>query len=720
MTQEFHVSVTPVGENKYLVRTELVAPGVPLAEDLVVWPIEDWLSQAAQLLVFLPAEASEAKGHNGIPSSSQSPVGLGQQLYRGLFQGTLLNSWLTARKMARSRRELLRLRLELKENRLARLPWELLYSGDLENLDTVSPDCFIAISTDVAFSRCVGKSTTFHDRTQSELKGHHQEQLKILRAMSWDNADEENQADTLVKAGISSVLAIPQYIPDEVVSTFTDRFYENIRQGDPVDVSLTSARQELILIYGFDRFYWALPILYLHPEFDGYLMSTQQAAEFDELEESDAQNPKALEDGDMDNPDYEEDLAFISGLLGQPSKPNPTQESSKNTLTDVTLRLEAESTDNQLTSIPITQRLDSAADTDTKQPIPVEETEISTNRDRQEKIKAIESPIKLGNLVQIWDKVRGGDRFKANVSPLQNKTLLVWPLTFLLLTSLSLWFFRNRSFQVGLRSTNLLHEAPSTTPAPRSLPKASSIALKKAQSLAKTPSVALKKASTSTVTAIAIKHFQQGNLAAGEQTVEVLLDRGTFKQAKAALAAVPKQQRDNPGINFLYGRLAWQSVQAGDKSYTVDDARRYWETAAGSLKSPLYYNALGFAYYAKGNLTRANQAWFEALYLTQEQQAAKTELASRETAGNFTPIPIDSVASRDALTAYAGLALVLKRSALDQPADKRSRLMNAAIELRQKVIRDDAPHFQPSTLKANWLWTEQAIKDWRSLLQQKP
>ncbi|MCL1466521.1 tetratricopeptide repeat protein [Argonema galeatum] len=707
MTQEFHVSVTPVGENKYLVRTELVAPGVPLAEDLVVWPIEDWLSQAAQMRALKPAEAREADRSKGPPLPSQSPVALGQQLYRGLFQGTLLNSWLTAQKKARSRGELLRLRLELKENRLARLPWELLYSGDLENLDTVSPDCFIAISTDVAFSRCVRKSTTFHDRTQSELKGHHQGQLKILREISRDDADGENQADALVKAGISSVLAISQYMPDRVASTFTDLFYENIRQGDPVDVSLTSARQELILIYGFDRFYWALPILYLHPEFDGYLMSAQQAAEFD------IEDPKALEDEDMDD---EEDLAFISGLLGQPSKPNPTQESPKNTLTDITLRLTAESTDNQLTSVPITQRFDSVADTDTKPLIPSEEIGKTTNRDRQEKIRAIESPIKLGNLVQIWDKVGGRDRFKANVSPLQNKTLLVLPLTFLLLTSLSLWFFRNRSFQVGLRSAHLLHEAPST---PQPQAKAPSIALKGAQPQAKAPSIALKKASTSTVTAIAIKHFKQGDLAAAEQAVEVLLDRGAIEQAKAALAAVPKQQKDNPAINFLYGRLAWQSVRAGDKSYSVDDARRYWETAAGSLKSPLYYNALGFAYYAKGNLTRANQAWFEALYLTQEQQAAKTELANRETAGNFAPIPTNSVASRDALTAYAGLALVLKLEALDQPADKRSRLMNEALKLRQKVIRDDSPHFQPNTLKANWLWTEQAIKDWRSLLQQK-
>ena len=37
VTQEFHISVTPVRNNEYLVRTEQVAPGVPVADELVTW-----------------------------------------------------------------------------------------------------------------------------------------------------------------------------------------------------------------------------------------------------------------------------------------------------------------------------------------------------------------------------------------------------------------------------------------------------------------------------------------------------------------------------------------------------------------------------------------------------------------------------------------------------------------------------------------------------------
>ena len=51
MFEEFRISVTPLSEkDQYLVRTERVVPGVPLAEEQVHWPVEDWLDQAAHLM----------------------------------------------------------------------------------------------------------------------------------------------------------------------------------------------------------------------------------------------------------------------------------------------------------------------------------------------------------------------------------------------------------------------------------------------------------------------------------------------------------------------------------------------------------------------------------------------------------------------------------------------------------------------------------------------
>lgn len=103
MRQEFHICVTPVGEDEYLLRTEQVAPGVPLAQELVVLPVEDWLMQAEQ------------------PVNS-----LGQQIYYAVFQGTIRDSWIRAQEIAQHQQELLHLRLGLQETRLARLPWEVL------------------------------------------------------------------------------------------------------------------------------------------------------------------------------------------------------------------------------------------------------------------------------------------------------------------------------------------------------------------------------------------------------------------------------------------------------------------------------------------------------------------------------------------------------------------------------------------------------------------
>jgi hypothetical protein len=74
---------------------------------------------------------------------------------------------------------------------------------------------------------------------------------------------------------------------------------------------------------------------------------------------------------------------------------------------------------------------------------------------------------------------------------------------------------------------------------------------------------------------------------------------------------------------------------------------------------------------------------------------------------------------RDALTAYAGLALGLYKTASNQPAGKREQYLNEAIKLRQMVIKEDPINFEIRELGKNWLWTQKALQDWKALLQQK-
>ncbi|WOD41661.1 CHAT domain-containing protein [Nodosilinea sp. E11] len=130
VTQEFQLSITPVGADTYWLRLEDVAPGVPLAETQVTWPLDSWLAQAEALFQDpLHALLSAAPPHNG-PQLDSPWTQLGQALYQGLFQGRIRDSWVAAQSVAQNRRQPLRLRLGFKDSRVQRLPWELLYGDD--------------------------------------------------------------------------------------------------------------------------------------------------------------------------------------------------------------------------------------------------------------------------------------------------------------------------------------------------------------------------------------------------------------------------------------------------------------------------------------------------------------------------------------------------------------------------------------------------------------
>ncbi|MEO1592616.1 MAG: CHAT domain-containing protein [Cyanobacteria bacterium J06632_22] len=154
--QEFDISITTVGDDKYLVRTESFAPGVPLAEEQLVWPVDAWLKQTKALmhdplLGLAKGQATRSSilrsgGFNESAPGQKVPgsiVDLGKDLYGHLFRGLLRDSWLAAQSVAQNRGYLLRLRLGIKDTRLQQLPWEVLHGGDRP----------LATVTDIAFSR---------------------------------------------------------------------------------------------------------------------------------------------------------------------------------------------------------------------------------------------------------------------------------------------------------------------------------------------------------------------------------------------------------------------------------------------------------------------------------------------------------------------------------------------------------------------------------------
>ncbi|WP_448564243.1 CHAT domain-containing protein, partial [Trichothermofontia sp.] len=391
MIQEFHLSVTPLGDDEYLVRTEHVAPGVPLAEEQVAWPIETWLQQSRQLMqdpLLKVLQSPQKLGSGAKEPTVANLASFGQTLYNQLFQGTIRDSWVTAQGIAYHRRERLRLRLGLKGTRLTRIPWEVL-QGDRP----------LATGTDVMFSRYqptpialaspllphlhpdlqqplrvlvvlaapedqerlalrhevetlqaeLRRVATSNERgplpdldltileqpgrealTQALEQGDYQVlhysghsnvstmggelylvsgQTGLTETLSGEDlagllvnngicmvvlnscrgahaASEEitddtatqSLAESLVRRGIPGVLAMAERIPDSVALTLSRLFYRNLKQGYPVDLSLNRARQGLISAYGSHQLYWALPILYLHQNFDGFLTVPAAAA----------------------------------------------------------------------------------------------------------------------------------------------------------------------------------------------------------------------------------------------------------------------------------------------------------------------------------------------------------------------------------------------------------------------------------------------------------
>lgn len=120
-----------MGPDTYLLRTEAVAAGVPLAEAQVTWPVADWLDRAKRLLQDpLHQLLSEAAADRPQGSEPEAAIRLGQDLYQHLFQGRMRDSWLAAQGVAQHLKQPLRLRLGFKDNRLQGVPWELLYGED--------------------------------------------------------------------------------------------------------------------------------------------------------------------------------------------------------------------------------------------------------------------------------------------------------------------------------------------------------------------------------------------------------------------------------------------------------------------------------------------------------------------------------------------------------------------------------------------------------------
>ncbi len=767
MTQEFHISITPLGEDEYFVRTEKVPVGGLVAEEIVEWPVEQWLAQARHLLGDPFTNILEVKSNSQIVIPDQivarsgevvspSLVALGQEMYQELFQDTLRDSWSCAQGIAHNRGEVLQLRLGTKDRRISSLPWEVLHVGDRP----------LATGTDIVFSRyqpntCLPKSTRIltseeplkilmaiaaptdkdslqlekeYEALQQELQknsGKTQIHLDILRQpgreqltqaleqgkyqvfhyaghSTWgisggeislvsnitglteslsgkdlagllvnngiqmavfnscrgaynnlvhptDEGIEINLAEAMVKRGIPAVLAMAERIPDDVSLILTQLFYRNLNQGYPIDLSLSRARQGLISAYGSHELYWALPVVYLHQEFGGYLIEQQNDSK-NEIEEDiltsideKIESPKSPEDSTRVEPGIE-----LENLEQYPTEPETN---------NLNWQVE-ESKDRVMTLEEILQEREIEKQLD---------NQFITAKPNSEEFISIFKPSK---------REKKSDKFS-------------WKKTLGYAVSGMMLLF----------GTNLI--SINRQPMSAKLPKAPAPGLNYEYNRVRLINDTIN--STPEVQTLAIQQFNQNDILAGKLVLETLLEQGELAKVAEAIDAVPEQLSDHPEINFLKGRLVWELFQNENQNNLIDEAINYWEKAAAKKPDNIQYqNALGFAYYTKGDIEKAYAAWLKVLHLSGEitLEAKKARPVSYNSQRNL------SVENREALNAYAGLGLVTLKY-----AKNLQKTPEQAFKYAGKVMIKAGQEFHILALQKNWLWSPKARQDWDLLLK---
>ena len=84
-------------------------------------------------------------------------------------------------------------------------------------------------------------------------------------------------AEVLLHHGVPAVLAMRDSIADEEALAFVQVFAQGLAERLSIDRSVMLARQSLLSVFKFNQQAWTLPVLYMHPEFDGVLVEPLNA-----------------------------------------------------------------------------------------------------------------------------------------------------------------------------------------------------------------------------------------------------------------------------------------------------------------------------------------------------------------------------------------------------------------------------------------------------------
>jgi hypothetical protein len=104
--------------------------------------------------------------------------------------------------------------------------------------------------------------------------------LAVFNACWGAQPDQQDQqaiprsslAEVLIHHGVPAVLAMRDSIADREALSFIQAFARSLAERAPIDEAVAIARQHLLTLYKFNQPAWTLPVLYMHPEFNGELI----------------------------------------------------------------------------------------------------------------------------------------------------------------------------------------------------------------------------------------------------------------------------------------------------------------------------------------------------------------------------------------------------------------------------------------------------------------
>ncbi len=89
-------------------------------------------------------------------------------------------------------------------------------------------------------------------------------------------------AEVLLHHGLPAVIAMRDSIADEEATSFIQAFAQALAERKAVDEAVAIARQHLLTLYHFNQPAWTLPVLYMHPDFDGLLLLSEETTQINQ------------------------------------------------------------------------------------------------------------------------------------------------------------------------------------------------------------------------------------------------------------------------------------------------------------------------------------------------------------------------------------------------------------------------------------------------------